>query len=94
MRDVKYLASGDTLTLMERYLLILISVICSIIQCFNQNSISGFVRGSEGNAVDFVSVVASPANAPKTILASAFTDENGKFQMSVKSESDSLILKA
>ncbi|MDE5960871.1 MAG: Plug domain-containing protein, partial [Duncaniella sp.] len=44
--------------------------------------------------MDFVSVIASPANAPKTILASAFTDENGKFQMSVKSECDSLILKA
>ena len=44
--------------------------------------------------MDFVSVIASPANAPKTILASAFTDENGKFQMSVKSKCDSLILKA
>lgn len=44
--------------------------------------------------MDFASVVASPANAPKTILTSAFTDENGKFQMSVKSDCDSLILKA
>ena len=44
--------------------------------------------------MDFVSVIASPANAPKTILASAFTDESGKFQMSVKSKCDSLILKA
>ena len=44
--------------------------------------------------MDFASVVASPSNAPKTILASAFTDENGKFQMSVKSECDSLVLKA
>ncbi len=59
-----------------------------------QSVISGKVSNAEGNSVDFVSVIASPANAPKTILVSAFTDENGKFQMSVKSECDSLILKA
>lgn len=44
--------------------------------------------------MDFVSVIASPHNAPKTILASAFTDENGRFQMSVSDDCDSLILKA
>ena len=59
-----------------------------------QSVISGRVSNAVGNGVDFVSVIASPANAPKTILASAFTDENGQFQMSVKSECDSLILKA
>ncbi len=59
-----------------------------------QSVISGKVSNTEGGGVDFVSVIASPTNAPKTILASAFTDENGKFQMSVKSECDSLILKA
>ena len=59
-----------------------------------QSVISGKVSNTEGGGVDFVSVIASPANAPKTILASAFTDESGKFQMSVKSECDSLILKA
>ena len=59
-----------------------------------QSVISGKVSNAEGGGVDFVSVIASPTNAPKTILASAFSDENGKFQMSVKSECDSLILKA
>lgn len=59
-----------------------------------QSVIRGRVSNAVGNGMDFVSVIASPANAPKTILASAFTDENGQFQMSVKSECDSLILKA
>lgn len=59
-----------------------------------QSFISGTVSNNEGQGVDFVNIIASPINAPKTILASAFTDENGKFQMSVKSECDSLILKA
>lgn len=75
----------------------LIIIILCILACTSasaQTSISGAVRTSEGNGVDFASVVASPTNAPKTILASAFTDENGKFQMWVKSDCDSLILKA
>ena len=75
----------------------LITIILCILACTSasaQTSISGAVRTSEGNGVDFASVVASPTNAPKTILASAFTDENGKFQMWVKSDCDSLILKA
>ena len=67
---------------------------CCVQQIYAQHSINGVVRSTEGGAVDFVSVIASPANAPKTILASAFTDENGRFQMSVKSECDSLTLKA
>ena len=59
-----------------------------------QTSVSGVVKTDDGVGMDFVSVIVSPANAPKTILASVFTDENGKFQMSVGSECDSLILKA
>lgn len=74
----------------------LITIILCILACTSasaQTSISGAVRTSEGNGVDFASVVASTTNAPKTILASAFTDKNGKFQMWVKSDCDSLILK-
>ncbi len=59
-----------------------------------QSMISGAVINTDGCGVDFASVIASPTDAPKTILASAFTDENGKFRMSVKSDCDSLILKA
>ena len=88
------MASGHALTLMKQASLILLITFCSVIQSFSQNRISGVVKNVEGGGVDFVSVIASPYNAPKTILASAFTDENGKFQMSVKSECDSLILKA
>lgn len=61
---------------------------------FSQSKITGVIKNDKGNGVDFVSVIAAPSNAPKTILASAFTDENGKFKMSVKSDCDSLILKA
>lgn len=75
--------------------LIIFLLLCAFaITSMAQSVISGKVSNTEGDGVDFVSVIASPANAPKTILASAFTDENGKFQMSVKSECDSLILKA
>lgn len=73
-----------------------ITILClaSFISAMAQAVISGVVKTTEGNSVDFASVVASPANAPKTILASAFTDENGFFQMSVNSDCDSLILRA
>lgn len=75
--------------------LLIFLLLCAIaITSMAQSVVSGKVSKAEGCGVDFVSVIASPANAPKTILASAFTDENGNFQMSVKSECDSLILKA
>ncbi len=92
--DAKSLAPSHILTLMKQASIILLMVFYAVLQCFSQSVISGVVKNVEGAAVDFVSVIASSSNAPKTILASAFTDENGKFQMSVKSESDSLILKA
>ncbi len=79
---------------MWQRLFIIILCFAAFVSAMAQAVISGAVRTPEGNGVDFASVVASPSNAPKTILASAFTDENGKFQMSVKSECDSLILKA
>lgn len=75
-------------------LIILILSVVTYASALAQTSISGVVKTTKGNGVDFASVVTSPVNAPKTILASAFTDENGRFQMSVKSDCDSLILKA
>ena len=75
-------------------LIILILSVVTYALALAQTSISGVVKTTKGNGVDFASVVTSPVNAPKTILASAFTDENGRFQMSVKSDCDSLILKA
>ena len=91
---VKSLAPSHILTLMKQASIILLMVFCAVLQCFSRSIISGVVKNDEGAAVDFVSVIASPSNTPKTILSSALTDENGKFQMSVKSECDSLILKA
>ncbi len=92
--DANSLASCHIITFMKQASIILLMVFYAVLQCFSQSVISGVVKNAEGAAVDFVSVIASPSNAPKTILASAFTDENGKFQMSVKSECDSLTLKA
>ena len=77
----------------QRLFLFLLSV-WFIASAMAQTSVSGVVKTDDGVGMDFVSVIASPANAPKTILASVFTDENGKFQMLVSSECDSLILKA
>ena len=79
---------------MWQRLFITILCLAAFVSAMAQAVISGAVRTPEGNGVDFASVVASPANAPKTILASAFTDENGKFQMSVNSDCDSIVLKA
>ena len=79
---------------MWQRLFITILCLASFISAMAQAVISGVVKTTEGNSVDFVSVITSPVNSPKTILASSFTDENGKFQMSVKSDCDSLILKA
>ncbi len=79
---------------MNKFLIVLMVSFCSGLQSFSQSKITGVIKNDKGNGVDFVSVIVVPSNAPKTILASAFTDENGKFKMSVKSDCDSLILKA
>lgn len=62
----------------QRLFLFLLSV-WFIASAMAQTSVSGVVKTDDGVGMDFVSVIASPANAPKTILASVFTDENGKF---------------
>lgn len=79
---------------MRQRLFIAILCLAAFVSAMAQAVISGVVKTYEGNGVNFANVVASPANAPKTILASAFTDEKGKFRTSVKSGCDSLILKA
>lgn len=79
---------------MNKFLIVLMVSFCFGLQSFSQSKITGVIKNDKGNGVDFVSVIVVPSNAPKIILASAFTDENGKFKMSVKSDCDSLILKA
>ncbi len=44
--------------------------------------------------MDFANVIISPANSPKQIISSAFTDENGRFSITANSDCDSLLLKA
>lgn len=44
--------------------------------------------------MDFVSVIASPADSPSTIVGSTFTADDGSFSLSIDSDCDSLILKA
>ena len=59
-----------------------------------QTVVTGRVRTSDNKGVDFASVIAWPTNSPKTILASAFTDETGRYELAVNYDCDSLILKA
>lgn len=52
------------------------------------------MKTTQGQGVDMASVVVSPANAPKQFLISTFTEEDGRYSLSVSSNCDSLILKA
>ena len=76
----------------------LISTLSAILLCHlttsAQSVINGFVRLSEGGCMDFVSVIASPADSPSTIVGSTFTADDGSFSLSIDSDCDSLILKA
>ena len=65
--------------------------VCSSL--YAETILTGAVSNNHGEPLDYASVIASTCDAPKTILASAFTDETGHFRMSVKSDCDSLILK-
>ena len=65
--------------------------VCSSL--YAETILTGAVSNNHGEPLDYASVISSPCDAPKTILASAFTDETGHFRMSVKSDCDSLILK-
>ena len=59
-----------------------------------QTVVTGRVKTSDNKGVDFASVIAYPTNATKTILASAFTDKTGRYELTVNYDCDSLILKA
>ena len=77
----------------------LISILSAILLCHftisAQSVINGFVRLSEGGGyMDFVSVIASPADSPSTIVGSTFTADDGSFSLNINSDCDSLFLKA
>lgn len=73
-----------------------ITILIHIIAMYGyaQCVIIGKVKNSGGAPMEMVNVAASPINSPKTFLSSAFTDENGHYKLMVKSDCDSLILRA
>ena len=77
-----------------RNIIVATSVLLSVFQSLAQVEICGVVKTAQGKGVDFANVIISPANFPKQIISSAFTDENGRFSISAHSECDSLLLKA
>lgn len=79
---------------MKRCTIIITVAFFSALQLFSQSVLNGRVITRAGIAVEYASVIASPADSPKTILASTFTDSNGMFELTVTSLCDSILLKA
>ena len=77
-----------------RSIIVAFTVLLSVFQILAQVKICGVVKTAQGRGVDFANVIISPANSPKQILSSAFTDENGRFCISANSDCDRLLLKA
>ena len=75
---------------------IIISFLSGIIalSAMAETVISGKIKTADGSPADLVTIVAYPSDSPKTILTSAFTDENGCFEITVNHGCDSLLLKA
>lgn len=59
------------------------AMLMSALQGIAQVEICGVVKTAQGRGVDFINVIIAPANSPKQILSSAFTDENGIFTIPV-----------
>ena len=77
-----------------RNIIVAFTVLISVSQSLAQVEICGVVKTAQGRGVDFANVIITPANSPKQFLSSAFTDENGRFSITVNSDCDSLLLKA
>lgn len=84
--------SGHDHTLMKRAFFIILIAFYIVPQPFSQSTITGFIRNDEGAGVDMASVIASPTDSPKTILAATITDETGRFRLSVDSSCDSIVI--
>ena len=76
-----------------KIMIALIVFMVGSLHCIAQCNLFGRVCLSDGTNVDCANVFVSSKCSPKTILASDFTDENGKFQLSLNTDCDSLILK-
>ena len=79
--------------MLNRFLILTISFIAST-TAMTQTNINGLVKSHYGISMDFINVVASPINSPRTILGSCFTGDDGSFSLTINSECDSLILRA
>lgn len=79
--------------MLNRFLILTICFIASTI-AMAQTNINGLVKSHYGISMDFINVIASPINSPRTILGSCFTGEDGSFSLTINSKCDSLILKA
>lgn len=79
--------------MLNRFLILTICFIASTI-AMAQTNINGLVKSHYGISMDFINVVASPINSPRTILGSCFTGEDGSFSLTINSKCDSLVLRA
>lgn len=79
--------------MLNRFLILTICFIASTI-AMAQTNINGLVKSHYGISMDFINVIASPINSPRTILGSCFTGEDGSFSLTINSKCDSLILRA
>ena len=79
---------------MKQIAFIFIVVLLSGLQMFGQIKVYGVVKTAEGRGVDFASVIALHSNSSQTILSSTFTDDKGRFEMTVSHHCDSLTLSA
>lgn len=79
---------------MAKLLLAIVLLVVGLCTSFAQSHLSGCVKSREGRCINFASVIVAPKNTPRSFLASALTDENGCFNMSVDSHCDSLIIRA
>lgn len=53
----------------------------------------GEVKNTSGEAMDFASIVVMNPNLPNKILASTYTGDDGKYQITVRCDCDSLMLR-
>lgn len=79
--------------MLNRFLILTICFIASTI-AMAQTNINGLVKSHYGISMDFINVIASPINSPRTILGSCFTGEDGSFSLTINSKCDSLVLRA
>lgn len=59
-----------------------------------QTKLFGSVTNPSGEKLEFASIVVMNPNSPNKILASTYTDDSGKYQITVRCDCDSLLLRA